>query len=126
MMLELVDELGGKSCNVTHRNQMSSDVSGDDVGMSQPARQHSVNLQRHTTGSVKRLRLSPAKNSVTFAPSGPACSQILPEQQIQPRFALESQFVALLLVFPEHLLQAHLRLQDLRMIQLKYTNNLSK
>lgn len=53
IMMEFVNEIRRKSRNVTHRNQMSFNVSLDDVRMSEPLRQHSANLQQHTTGAVK-------------------------------------------------------------------------
>lgn len=52
VMMEFVHEVRTKSCDVTNRNQMSSDVSLDEVGMSKPLGQHSVNLQ-HDTRAVE-------------------------------------------------------------------------
>lgn len=53
IMMEFVYEIRRKSCNVTNRNQMSFYVSLDDIRMSKPLRQHSVNLQHDITGTVK-------------------------------------------------------------------------
>lgn len=61
ILMEFVREVRRKSSNVPNGNQMSFNVSVDDIRMSEPLRQHSLNLQHNPTAGVRTPLTDPGE-----------------------------------------------------------------